>query len=97
MDKMQYSELLLTGSKVVNHIQKAWMLSRKGQVHSACAIGMMAVARAGSLDNIACRAELDKLRRELVKKELKGLIIGMNDQQKLTPEEIAAKLKEKGH
>lgn len=58
-DKLKMSALLRLGAKQVKPIRGIFLApSKTGKVRGACAIGMMAVAKAGTLDHVECERAL---------------------------------------
>ena len=104
MDKLKYSDLLLLGSKQVKQCTK-WYFDHNRTVTEACAIGMMTIAKMGSLDGDILEheaSELDDTMAQLPdptgrKNNLSMLITSLNDDEAKTPEQIAEILKQHGY
>jgi hypothetical protein len=101
MDK-KFSTLLRLGAKQVIQTTGTYLdpnTRDNDKVQAACAIGMMAVGRAGTTDYQACRVALNEIISYLDDKEsyMKAQIICWNDTNCLSADQIAEHLEAKGH
>lgn len=78
---------------------------RNGKIVGACAIGMIIIARAGTLDRGDCEETLAEVISELKNiahyhttgsRTLSGLVVNRNDENHWPPEEIANELEQLG-
>jgi hypothetical protein len=96
MDKLKPSQYLRLGSKQIEQAYCQYLHSNHNVVDKACPLGMMAVARAGTLDSKECCKALAEIMDMLPSKYIDH-IVDMNDRVLKTPKEIADWLEEKGY
>jgi len=103
MDHKKPSVLLRIGCKQVGHLRGRTFDRRDGKIQSACVVGMMIVAAAGSVDPNTCNELeteicdwLNGLRCPDDKSSLGERLVDLNDGVCLSPEEIADKIESMG-
>ena len=96
--KLPLSQLLRLGSAKVKQTKGSWMdcHPETGVVYQACAVGMMAVGLADSLKLEDCDAAMSEIFNRFddltVPLGLRTTITSWNDNNSLTPEQIAERL-----
>ena len=104
MDKLKPSELLRLGAQQVKHTKNSYFEyegDRKNpedaKVTAACALGMIAVACAGSTNYKQCCEELSKVIDRLRENKVGYVHVEwLNDEENKTPEEISRYLEDRG-
>jgi hypothetical protein len=101
MDKLKYSQLLRLGRQKVKPIRHQWFTTDDGHtIVGACVIGMIAVAKTGSLNLLECQATLNGLLDELNNQSqfLSSQMVDLYEAKahKKSPEEVADWLEAKG-
>ena len=108
MDKLKPSQLLRLGAKQIKHCRGTYFCRENGNgpIVKACAVGMIAIAKAGSLDVLATEEALGELTKEYssiriqgrpFNEDLSDFIATLNDKHKRTPEQIAQRLEKEGY